>query len=68
MFSFGYPQIILAVYLFLIITGAPVLRYAMIRRGAVGFVPWGEFWGTWSADFTWKLVLVGILFWGGFWG
>jgi hypothetical protein len=67
MYSLGVPQIILALYLIVIIIGAPVARYLMIDGGAKGFCPWREYWGTWSADLVGKIVLVAILFWGGFW-
>jgi len=67
MYSFGAAQWVIAVYLILIIIGAPVARYLMIDSGATGFIPWRAFWGKWTADVFGKIVLVAVLFWGGFW-
>lgn len=65
--SWGAAQWIIAGYLTVVAIGAPALRSLMIKSGAKGFVPWGEFWAKWGSDVTTKVALVAVLFWGGFW-
>jgi len=67
MFSFGWAQMVLAGYLAIVSCGPPVVRAAMIRQGATGFVPWREFWSKWGAGFAVRLALAAVLYWGGFW-
>lgn len=67
MFSLWWPQLVVFGYLFLSVTGTPVLRFVMIRNGARGFVPWGDFWKTWTTDVVLKIALVVCLYFGGFW-
>lgn len=66
MFSF-WPQLVVGGYLALSVAGTPVLRTVMIRRGAKGFVSWGDFWKTWGTDAALKVILTVVLFFGGFW-
>jgi hypothetical protein len=67
MFSFDWPQAVVSGYLVLTVTGTPVLRFSMMRKGVGGFVSWNEFWKTWSVDAALKLALVMCLYFGGFW-
>lgn len=72
MFSFGWPQLIIASYIAFVLLATPLIRLISIRygerTGQYAFVSWKEYWGKWSVDAFIKAALIGLLYWGGFWG